>query len=116
MSVRDTSLLLRAEGCVSCTDVSEAARTMEDSETRGVGDMTVTDQHHRVDPVVEARLRHELAGATWFQLASATSQAHHALDDARRGHDHDAVLHALDRHTVLEHLLAEATEQLHPPA
>ncbi|MBO3083372.1 hypothetical protein [Cellulomonas fengjieae] len=78
--------------------------------------MTVTDQHHRVAPAVEAQLRHELAGATWFELASATSRAHHALDDTRRGHDDEAVLRALDRHTVLEHLLAEATERLHPRA
>ena len=77
--------------------------------------MTVVDQHHRVTPETEARVRREVAGATWFQLASATSKAHHAVDDALRGHDDDALRHALDRHTVLEHLLAEATDQLHPP-
>ena len=77
--------------------------------------MTVVDQHHRVSPETESRVRHELAGATWFQLASATSKAHHALDDALRGRDDDALLQALDRHTVLEHLLAEATDRLHAP-
>ncbi len=75
--------------------------------------MTVVDHHHQVAPEVEARLRDEHAGATWFQLASATSQAHHALDAARRRHDEAAVQDALDRHTVLEQLLAEETERLH---
>ena len=77
--------------------------------------MTVVDQHHRVTPETEARVRREVSGATWFQLASATSKAHHAVDDALRGHDDLALQEALDRHTVLEHLLAEATDQLHPP-
>ena len=77
--------------------------------------MTVVDQHHRVTPETEARVRREVAGATWFQLASATSKAHHAVDDALRGHDDEALLRAMDRHTVLERVLAEATDQLHPP-
>ncbi|WP_315094662.1 hypothetical protein [uncultured Cellulomonas sp.] len=77
--------------------------------------MTLVEEHHRVAPEVEAGVRREHAGATWFQLASATSRAHHELDDARRGHDDHALRCALDRHTVLEQLLAEATEQLHPP-
>jgi hypothetical protein len=78
--------------------------------------MTVVDQHHRVAPQTEARIRRELARATWFELASATSKAHHAVDDARRGHDDEALLRALDRHAVLERLLAEATDRLHPRA
>jgi len=77
--------------------------------------MTVVDQHHRVTPETEARVRREVAGATWFQLASATSKAHHAVDDALRGHDDEALLRAMDRHTVLERVLAEATDHLHPP-
>jgi hypothetical protein len=77
--------------------------------------MTVVDQRHRVPPETEAQVRREVTGATWFQLASATSKAHHAVDDARRGHDDDALLRALDRHAVLERLLAEATDRLHPP-
>jgi hypothetical protein len=77
--------------------------------------MTVVDQHHRVGPEVEARIRREVAGATWFQLAAATSSAHREVDEARRGHDDGTLLRAMDRHTVLERLLAEATEQLHPP-
>ena len=72
------------------------------------------DQHHEVPPQTEAQIRGEVAGATWFQLASATSKAHHAVDDALRGHDHDVLLRALNRHAVLEHLLAEATDRLHP--
>ncbi|NUU16289.1 hypothetical protein HP550_03365 [Cellulomonas humilata] len=77
--------------------------------------MTLVDQHHRVDPQVEARVRREVAGATWFQLAAATSRAHHEVDEARRGRDDDVLLRAVDRHTVLERVLAEATEQLHAP-
>ncbi|KQY24076.1 hypothetical protein ASD16_00425 [Cellulomonas sp. Root485] len=81
--------------------------------------MTVIDQHHdqyrSIAPETEAQVRREVAGASWFRLASATSQAHHAVDDARRGHDDDALLRALDRHAVLERLLAEATNRLHPP-
>jgi len=77
--------------------------------------MTLVDQHHRVPPEIETGVRREHAGATWFQLAAATSRAHHELDDARRGRDDDALRRALDRHTVLEQLLAEATERLHPP-
>ena len=78
--------------------------------------MTVVDQHHRVSPETEARVRRELAGATWFQLASATSKAHHAVDDALRGHDDDALIAAVDRHTVLERLLAEASWNQVAPA
>ena len=78
--------------------------------------MTVVDQHQaRARPETEAQIRREVAGATWFQLASATSKAHHAVDDALRGHDDDALLRALDRHAVLERVLAEATDRLHPP-
>jgi hypothetical protein len=88
---------------------------MDGNEGEGAETMSVVDQHHRVAAETELRLRRELAGATWFQLASATSRAHHEVDQARRGHDDDALLRALDRHTVLERLLAEATDRLHPP-
>jgi hypothetical protein len=81
--------------------------------------MTVIDQHtdryHAIPPETEAQVRREVAGASWFRLASATSQAHHAVDDARHAHDDEALLRALDRHAVLERLLAEATNRLHPP-
>jgi hypothetical protein len=77
--------------------------------------MTLLDQHHRVDLEVEDQVRRELAGATWFQLAAATSRAHHEVDTACRGHDGAALLRAVDRHAVLERLLAEATERLHGP-
>ncbi|KQS99358.1 hypothetical protein ASG23_08065 [Cellulomonas sp. Leaf395] len=83
--------------------------------TKGVEDMTVVDQHHRIEPETEAQVRREVAGASWFKLAAATSKAHHDVDDARRGHDDDALCRALDRHAVLERLLAEATDRLHPP-
>ncbi|MDQ0375100.1 hypothetical protein [Cellulomonas humilata] len=77
--------------------------------------MTVVDQHQAGPPQTEAQIRREVAGATWFQLASATSKAHHAVDDALRGHDDVALLQALNRHAVLERVLAEATDRLHPP-
>jgi len=77
--------------------------------------MTVVDEHHRIAPETEAQVRREVGGASWFRLASITSQAHHAVDDARRGHDDDALRRALDRHAVLERMLAEATNRLHPP-
>jgi hypothetical protein len=81
--------------------------------------MTIVDQHqdhwHVIALETEAQIRREVADASWFRLASMTSQAHHAVDDARRSHDDEALLRALDRHAVLERLLAEATNRLHPP-
>lgn len=116
MYVDDVGVLFLGSAARVVTAVWVVASSMGSSTTRkGVEDMTVIDQHHHIAPEIEAQVRRELAGASWFRLASATSQAHHAVDDARRSHDDDALLRALDRHAVLERLLAEATNRLHPP-
>ena len=88
--------------------------------------MTVIDQRtdraysaygdHAIPAETEAQVRRDVAGASWFRLASITSQAHPRPGHARRAHGTEALLRALDRHAVLERLLAEAKpDRLHPP-
>ena len=78
--------------------------------------MTVTDVQLQVDPGLEALVRDEHARATWFELASATARAHREYDALRRQHDDDATAHARGRLHVLELMLCEETERLHPHA
>ncbi|MEZ0448823.1 hypothetical protein [Cellulomonas sp. ICMP 17802] len=75
--------------------------------------MTVVDQHHQVDPALEAQVRRELAGAPWFELAAAASRAHHEYDEAVHHHDDARARVARDRHTVLERLLADEAARRH---
>ena len=89
---------------------------MEMSENDEGVEMTVTDVQLRVDPEVETRVRAEHAGATWFELASATAKAHHEYDAVRRHHDDTATALARGRLHVLELMLAAETERLHPHA
>ena len=77
-------------------------------------EMTVTDGQLQVDPVLEAQVRDEHAGATWFELASATAKAHREYDDVRRQHDDQVTARARGRLHVLELLLAAETDRLHP--
>ncbi|WP_028045209.1 hypothetical protein [Cellulomonas sp. URHE0023] len=76
--------------------------------------MTVTDGQLHVDPELEAQVRREHAGATWFELASATAKAHRAYDEVRRQHDDAVTARARGRLHVLELLLAAETDRLHP--
>ena len=76
--------------------------------------MTVTDAELRVDPALEAQVRTEHEGATWFELASATAKAHRDYDEVRRQHDDDVTARARGRLHVLELLLAAETDRLHP--
>jgi len=76
--------------------------------------MTVTDAELRVDPALEAQVRKEHAGATWFELASATAKAHRDYDEVRRQHDDEVTARARGRLHVLELLLAAETDRLHP--
>ncbi|WP_028050422.1 hypothetical protein [Cellulomonas sp. URHD0024] len=78
--------------------------------------MTVTDVQLRVDPEVERQVRAEHASATWFELASATAKAHREYDAVRRQHDDDATASARGRLHVLEVMLDEETQRLHPHA
>ena len=77
--------------------------------------MTVTDDHLRVDPGLESAVRAEFAGATWFELASATAKAHHCYDEVRRQHDEAATAHARGRLHVLEVMLSAQT-RCRPPS
>jgi hypothetical protein len=78
--------------------------------------MSVTDEQLQVDPELEAHVRHLYAGATWFELASATAKAHHEYDSVRRQHDDGATNRARGRLHVLELLLAAEGARLHPHA
>lgn len=56
---------------------------------------------------VAQEVRAAYAGATWFELARATSQAHHAVEhEGSRGPGADE---RLARYTALRRLLDEAT-------
>lgn len=78
--------------------------------------MSVTDEQLQVDPELESQVRSAYAGATWFELASATAKAHHEYDALRRQHDHDVTDRARARLHVLELMLAAEGERLHPHA
>ncbi len=78
--------------------------------------MSVTDEELQVDPELETQVRAEHAGATWFELASATARAHHEYDTVRRQHDDEVTSRARGRLHVLELMLAASTERHHPQA
>lgn len=75
--------------------------------------MSVTDEQLQVDPALEAQVRVAYAGASWFELASATAKAHHEYDTVRRQHDQEATDRARGRLHVLELMLDAEGERLH---
>jgi len=78
--------------------------------------MSVTDEQLQVDPELEAQVRGAYAGASWFELASATAKTHRDYDAIRRQHDREATDRARARLHVLELMLNEEAERLHPHA
>jgi hypothetical protein len=72
--------------------------------------------HRLVDPApVDAErteaIGAQYAGATWFELARATSDAHRRALDAHRAGDRERAALEDERFRVLQGLLGDATER-----